>query len=311
MTTPPRSPSGRAVTSAGARADRAAAGADGSQAMRPSDQMDVGGRMALREPRAALANSSSAKSQAASITRDGFLQIQQHAADAVHAASVGFGPRSAGGGEFRSSSDCFGRILGMVADSERVCSARISAATSVPPASGRCGTGPVRMRVQPLGIGPVCVASERRANTRAASTKVGSLSSVSACCGVLSDDASGRAFLAGRGIEVRQHRVQEGALPVHVDAAAILALVRVGDDSRGRGTAGSRSSRRAGTGGRSGRRCRRRAARRSTGRCRARTRPRAAAGTAEPAAGCWGRSPRSSGRMPRILPVGRRTSRSA
>ncbi len=69
------------------------------------------------------------------------------------------------------------------------------------------------------------------------------------------DVAGGRAFLAGWGVEVGQHRVEEGALPVHVDAAAILAVVAIGDRSRDRGTGGSRSTPPADTGRRSGRRC--------------------------------------------------------
>ena len=86
------------------------------------------------------------------------------------------------------------------------------------------------------------------ASTRAASTKVGSLSSVSACCGVFATVRLGGALLARRGVEVGQHRVQERPLPVHVDAAAVLPLVGVRRRSRGRGTAGWRSSRPAGTG---------------------------------------------------------------
>ena len=38
-----------------------------------------------------------------------------------------------------------------------------------------------------------------------------------------------RCIPRARGVEVGQHRVQEGALPVHVDAAAVLAVVAVGD----------------------------------------------------------------------------------
>src|SRR5690606_35590248 len=38
----------------------------------------------------------------------------------------------------------------------------------------------------------------------------------------------GGALLAGRGIERLEHRVQEGALPVDVEAAAILPLVEMG-----------------------------------------------------------------------------------
>ena len=61
------------------------------------------------------------------------------------------------------------------------------------------------------------------------------------------DGARGGAVLARWGVEVRQHRVQERPLPVHVDAAAVLPVVACRRRSRGRGTGCSRSSRRAGT----------------------------------------------------------------
>ena len=103
-------------------------------------------------------------------------------------------------------------------------------------------------------IRPIVPASDR-ASTRAASTKVGSLSSVRACWGVLATVRAAVHSSRG-GVEVGQHRVEEGPLPVHVDAAAVLAVVRYRRCSRDRGTGGSRSSRAADRGRRSGRRCR-------------------------------------------------------
>ena len=96
-------------------------------------------------------------------------------------------------------------------------------------ASAGRGKRPLVERVQPARRPvPGSARSDAGEDARAASTNVGSFSSVSACCGVL---ATVRAAMhsSRRGVEVGQHRVQERALPVHVNAAAVLPLVGVGD----------------------------------------------------------------------------------
>ena len=99
-------------------------------------------------------------------------------------------------------------------------------------------------------------------------------------------DPDGRAFLARRGVEIRQHRMQERPLPVHVDATAILPIIDIGDVVAVRELQrvvvivrlirfDARSAHVADSG-----------CRQSPGRCRGRTRRRAAAGFERPAADC-------------------------
>ena len=90
------------------------------------------------------------------------------------------------------------------------------------------GPGPARKPLDPLRVGlPAC--RQQRPGQDARGLDEGRV--VEQREGLLrrvGDGADGGAFLARRGVEVRQHRVQERPLPVHVDAAAVLAFVAIG-----------------------------------------------------------------------------------
>ena len=72
-------------------------------------------------------------------------------------------------------------------------------------------------------------ASSDCARTRAASTNVGSFEQREGLLRGVGDGSRGGAFLARGCVEVGQHRMQEGPLPVHVNAPSVLAMVGVGN----------------------------------------------------------------------------------